>query len=249
MSENNEFNKKFKCNICIKFYSSQSSLCNHNKKFHNCNSKYISKDCKDIIKDCKNTSKDIKFYICKYCQNKYKHRQTQWTHEQKCNNKNKPIDNNNKLEKIEKENTEIKNMLKELLQKNCKIQPKTLQKINNNYTTNNDSTPCVINDDIQKNIEENIIVKSDDNKFLFDLNKNFLTFYAKPIKYFYYNDQVYFKGNDIASMLGYDETEQSIHKNVDIEDRLNISELFENEDPQTVFINESIIKKFLRIFL
>ena len=216
----------FYCKTCKKYYASYQSLWIHNKKFHNCNGKNnstdISKYCKDTSNDCKdtsNTSKDIKFYICKYCQNKYKHNQTRWTHEQKCNNKNKPIDNNNKLEKIEKENTEIKNMIKELLQKNCKIQPKTLQKINNNYTTNNDPTTCIIDDNIQKNI----IIKSDDNNFLFDLNKNFLTFYDKPIKYFYYNDQVYFKGNDIAYILGYDDNEQSINKNVDIEDILNIS--------------------------
>ena len=49
-------------------------------------------------------------------------------------------------------------------------------------------------------------------------------------------------------MLEYENTQQAIQKNVDIEDRINVNELLENEDPQTVF-NESIIKKFLRNFL
>uniref|UniRef100_A0A6C0ED40 C2H2-type domain-containing protein n=1 Tax=viral metagenome TaxID=1070528 RepID=A0A6C0ED40_9ZZZZ len=34
MSENNENIKLHRCIICNKNYSSQSSLCNHNKKFH-----------------------------------------------------------------------------------------------------------------------------------------------------------------------------------------------------------------------
>ena len=52
-------------------------------------------------------------------------------------------------------------------------------------------------------IQKNIIIKSDDNKFSFDFNKNFLTFYDKPIKYFYYNNQIYFKDKDITFMLSY----------------------------------------------
>ena len=32
------YNFEFRCNLCKKHYSSKSSLCNHNKKFHNCNS-------------------------------------------------------------------------------------------------------------------------------------------------------------------------------------------------------------------
>ena len=35
MTNNSESIKIFRCNICNKNYSSQSSLCNHTKKFHN----------------------------------------------------------------------------------------------------------------------------------------------------------------------------------------------------------------------
>jgi len=34
MLQENEFNNKLCCKICNKEYASQSSLCNHNKKFH-----------------------------------------------------------------------------------------------------------------------------------------------------------------------------------------------------------------------
>lgn len=35
MNEKSESINIFSCNICNKTYSSKSSLCNHNKKFHN----------------------------------------------------------------------------------------------------------------------------------------------------------------------------------------------------------------------
>ena len=232
----------FYCKLCKKYYSSASSLCNHNNKYHS--------NLKKCINNTYNTHNkldniiNIKKYNCNKCDRLFINYQNRWKHEKICKNN---YNNNNKLEK---ENIEIKDILKELLETNCKIHPKTLQNINNNYTINNDLTQYVIDDDIQKNI----IIKSDDNKFSFDFNKNFLTFYDKPIKYFYYNDQVYFKGKDIASILGYEDTLPAIQKNVDSEDRINISELFgegvfhttlhqvqflENEHPQTVFINES----------
>ena len=46
-------------------------------------------------------------------------------------------------------------------------------------------------------------------------------------------------------MLEYDNTTQAIRQNIDIKDRINISELFENENSQTIFINES---EFYSIF-
>jgi prophage antirepressor-like protein len=166
----------------------------------------------------------------------------------------------------------LQNMLKELIKKNCKIHTKTLHKNNNDNITsdielNQSNNELKSNDNINITSDNNIkfsnnelksnntkIIKSEDNKFQFDFNKNFLAFHNKPIKYFYYNDQVYFKGKDIASMLDYNDTTQAIRKNVDNDDIIIIgklfeggvwqtpplkSEFFENEDPQTIFINES----------
>uniref|UniRef100_A0A6C0ECL2 Bro-N domain-containing protein n=1 Tax=viral metagenome TaxID=1070528 RepID=A0A6C0ECL2_9ZZZZ len=159
-------------------------------------------------------------------------------------------------------------MLKEIIEKkNYKNHHKKLDKItyndlkldNNELKIKNKIINCTDNytekiikyNDIQV---DNKIIKSDDNKFKFDLNKNFLTFHNKPIKYFYYNDQVYFKGKDIAKILEYEDTKQAIRYNVNIDDRIKINQLLgdgvkntpspktshlESEHPNTVFINES----------
>jgi hypothetical protein len=168
MSENNESIKIFKCNICIKSYASQSSLCNHNKRFHKSDIHYniASNIISNIVSDIAPNIIEKK-YNCKHCTKIFNDRRNKWRHEQICKQKllnNNNISNNNKLEKLEKENIEIKNekiedffisskkaklflqnMLKELLEKNCKIHPKTLNKINkqlinnhiNNGTINN----------------------------------------------------------------------------------------------------------------
>ena len=118
MNKNNELIKKFQCNICVKFYSSQSSLCNHNKKFHSCNSNT----------NVTNSNNNI-IFKCISCNIIFNNRQTKWRHQKICK-KNNHIDNKSEI-------IEIKNMLKELLEKNCKIHPKTLQKINKQLINNN----------------------------------------------------------------------------------------------------------------
>lgn len=55
----------FAYEICNKKYSSKSSLCNHNKKFHNNNNvicQKISKNCQKNVKICQKMSKFVK--IC-----------------------------------------------------------------------------------------------------------------------------------------------------------------------------------------
>jgi hypothetical protein len=134
MNENNESIKLFRCNICNKNYSSQSSLCNHNKKFHNKNVKDIVKDVKDNVKDnvkdVKDNVKDKK-YICNTCKKEFSCRQSKYEHiKNVCKNKNKTEIIDNKLE-------EFKNTILDIIQKNCKIHPKTLQKINKQLVNNN----------------------------------------------------------------------------------------------------------------
>jgi hypothetical protein len=227
-----------------------SSLCNHNKKFHNNNVNIGNINGNNTVNNGNNEHVSENKYKCNVCNKIFSCRQSKYVHQKTICKK----DSNDKLEKeiieIKKENIDIKNILKELIEKNCKIHPKTLQKINKQLINNNNTTNIVLN---QSNNElksnDTKIIKSDDNKFQFDLNKNFLTFHDKPIKYFYYNDQIYFKGIDVASMLDYNDTDQAIRKNIDSEDIIIIGELLKNDNPKTVYINESIIKKFLRIFL
>jgi hypothetical protein len=40
-------------------------------------------------------------------------------------------------------------------------------------------------------------------------------------------------------MLDYNDTDQAIRNNVDIEDRIIIDELFKNDNPKTIYINEA----------
>ena len=132
-----QFPKNNICTICNKFYASQSSLCHHNTKFHknesNDNSKDKSKESKDFKLSCR--------FSCRYCKKNYKHKQTRWTHEQNCKNKNNTTDNNILLKN---EINELKDKINILLKSN-KIHPKTIQKINNIQNNN------IQNNNIQNN--------------------------------------------------------------------------------------------------
>jgi hypothetical protein len=212
MNENNEQQKLYHCNICIKDYASHSSLCNHNKKYHKIN----IKKCINTVPFCNEsvTISNNDIIKCRKCEKVFNNRQTKWRHEKECTN----IKINNDLfnEKLE----DFKNTIIQILTKN--------------QSTINDKKINTMN------IEpDNKIIKSDDNKFQFDFNKNFLTFHDKPIKYFYHNDQVYFKGKDIAKILEYENTKQAIKINVIVDDKIKINQLLESEHPNTVFINES----------
>jgi hypothetical protein len=144
------------CNICNKFYASQSSLCHHNKKFHNNN---ILKSSDNILKSSDNILKSsdniLKSYNCRKCNKTFKNIKTRWSHEKIC----KITNNNENINTIiEAKLDEFKNNILDILQKNAKIHPKTLQKINkelnnnniinnitNNNTTNNNNTINTIN--------------------------------------------------------------------------------------------------------
>uniref|UniRef100_A0A6C0EDQ3 C2H2-type domain-containing protein n=1 Tax=viral metagenome TaxID=1070528 RepID=A0A6C0EDQ3_9ZZZZ len=141
MNENNESIKIFRCNICNKNYSSHSSLCNHNKKFHTINIQHnnnITQHNNNITQHNNNINESD--YMCKYCSKIYKHQQSKSRHEKDCKIKLKNNDIKNNFKKLEQENIKIKNILKELLEKNCKIHPKTLQKINKQLINNTNNT-------------------------------------------------------------------------------------------------------------
>ena len=60
------------------------------------------------------------------------------------------------------------------------------------------------------------------------------------------DNDVWFKGCDVASILGYEDKKQAIRKNVEMEDKMKLNELVGclgdthlNSHPHTVFINES----------
>ena len=171
--------KDFKCNICNKFYVSYKTLWDHNKKFHKNKTvtevdvKVVDVDVKVVDLDVKVVDLDIKIvdnkkYKCEYCNKIFASRYTKYVHKKKVcklkNNNIELIDNNNniKLELLEKENKEIKNSLielKDLILKNAKIHPKTLQKINNQLINNNTNNTNNTTNNINNTIINNTYVK------------------------------------------------------------------------------------------
>ena len=135
MNEKMNIIKKFSCNICNKLYSSQSSLCNHNKKFHNNNilkkSDNILKKSDNIQENLDNTSKKI--YSCRKCDKVYYNIKTRWSHEQKCNK------NNNKIEHLEHIINKMKKEFKLILQNKTQKINNQLNNINNGVITSNNT--------------------------------------------------------------------------------------------------------------
>ena len=111
MNEKSEYH----CSICIKNYSSKSSLCNHTKKFHSKNVNQslsvetsINNQPSSVETSIDNQPSSVfTFYTCRFCKKEYKHIQSRWKHEVKCK-----FENENKKEK---EN--IMNLKNELFEK------------------------------------------------------------------------------------------------------------------------------------
>jgi hypothetical protein len=106
----NKMNNKrdFGCNICNKYYSSKSSLCNHNKKFHNINTKkcqVMSSKSQIISSKIHNSKNNI---ICENCNKNFNTRQAKSFHKKKCNV------NTNKIENKEDEIKQLKYTINEL---------------------------------------------------------------------------------------------------------------------------------------
>ena len=145
---------RYICKICNNKYSSYKSLWNHNKKYHN---GFITEN--NGFKTENNILNKTKLN-CKYCNKLFKCIQNRYEHEKKVcgkkiNNNNKDINNI-----IESKLEEFKNNIFAILQKNAKIHPKTLQKINKqliNNTTNNNSNNNITNNTINNTTINNTV--------------------------------------------------------------------------------------------
>ena len=151
--------KKYTCNICNKEYKSPQSIWNHKNKLHPQSKSYISHDSKSSVSQSKSIVDESKpeieinkKYKCKFCSNEYIFKQSKWKHEQKCNNKvnienliKQNEEKDKQIEDIIQDNKQMKKSLEELkkimldmINKKCKMHPKTLQKMinSNNYSNN-----------------------------------------------------------------------------------------------------------------
>ena len=142
MNEKSEFHlTDYECNICNKFYSSKSSLCNHNKKFHNGD---VSRSIPQMKIDISKSTP----IICNYCNKYFSTPQNKWKHQNRvCKSKINLLEENEKLkeenEKLKKTNQIIPlNLASQLIPLNNTSQ------INNgtiNNTINNTHNNLIIN--------------------------------------------------------------------------------------------------------
>ena len=85
MSEKVNLHVMYICNICNKDYSSQSSLCNHNKKFHQNNNKNV-KNVKEIVNNVNENVKIVKSLTCEYCNKIFNNRPAKSIHKKNVQN-------------------------------------------------------------------------------------------------------------------------------------------------------------------
>jgi hypothetical protein len=109
-------------------YASQSSLCNHNKKFH---SNVVTDNVTDNVTN--NVTNKIKNILCKYCKKQFNHRSNKCNHEKICKFKDNVIENNinSKIDKLENIIIELKNLI---LQQTLDINNNNQLKIENETT-------------------------------------------------------------------------------------------------------------------
>ena len=85
-----------------------------------------------------------------------------------------------------------------------------------------------------------ISIKNDKNTTInfVDCGKNLINYNKKDIKYIYINNQIYFKARDLAKILGYIDTDDSIRKHIDQQDKFELSTLTPGESPGVLKTNE-----------
>ena len=109
---------EYRCKLCNKIYSSPSSLCNHNKKFHNNETKkcqVLSSNVKQMSSKCQVLSSKI---FCDVCNKEFNTRQAKSLHKKKCTFE---LYNENEIKMKEME-LQLKSQEKEILKLKLKLQ-------------------------------------------------------------------------------------------------------------------------------
>ena len=140
MSTVENTDSKFRCNICDKSYKDKSGIWYHNKKYHkNTHSQMSSNSLQMSSNSLKNSSiplqtssnKQIKKLTCDNCEKIFSRIDNLKRHKLKCNKNNSDqISKDEIIDMLKEEINNVKSMLMDVLNKNCKVHPKTLQKIN-----------------------------------------------------------------------------------------------------------------------
>jgi hypothetical protein len=185
----------FFCNICNKNYKSYQSLWNHNKKYHN----NPSSLCNQNVINMSSLEDDTSVYYCRKCNKEFNARQNKWRHEKTCKfiNSNecptinellvqKNIKLEEKIDDMSKVIYEMKEQMLNMMNKNCKMHPKTFQKINKQLNTINANT-TVNNTFIVALGHEDLEQVLSQKEQLSILNKKYLCL-DYLVKYIHFND-------------------------------------------------------------
>ena len=188
-----EISRKFVCKICNKYYASNSSLWNHNKKFHPLNSTILPQNSTILPQNTTNlpqkiTFKPIQNIHCNYCNKIFSRNDSLKRHLKICKFKIEHQDN--QLSIIE-ENKLLKEQLNNILKSN-KMHPKTFQKINNQLINNNTTNNTINNNNINityikfgdEKLSE-ILTDSEMMKILFDCRLGI----TKSVELTHFNDK------------------------------------------------------------
>ncbi len=188
--------KKHICNICTKEYKTPQSLWNHKNKIHS----NIHQKSTECIQNIHNLStiyqhennidkpklKKTENTICDYCNNSFSCYSSLHRHLKICKSKENIIKENDELKQkvsnIEKSLDELKKMMLEMMNKKCKMHPKTLQKMinsNNNITINNNIQYVELGDEQL----DKVFSKKEKIKILCEMNSM-----GKLIKHTHLND-------------------------------------------------------------
>ena len=151
----------FVCKTCNKNYKSKQSLWNHKNKYHK--DIYTQKS-SELLKTSSNllktsSDKQIKKLNCNNCEKIFSRIDNLKRHKLKCNkNKSEQISKDETIDNLQKQLDDVKKTLMEIINKKCKIHPKTLQKINKQLNIDNNGIINENNGTINNNnITYNII--------------------------------------------------------------------------------------------
>jgi hypothetical protein len=143
------------CKVCNKNYKNRSGLWKHMIKHEQNSVSNNSSNLPQILTfpsfSSSNLSKTTSEHICNRCNKEFTRKDNLARHELSCNKNNKinyRQENEILKEKLEKQSEEIKevkSMLMDLMNKNAKIHPKTLQKINKQLINSNNNNTIINN--------------------------------------------------------------------------------------------------------
>ena len=167
MLKSNYKNLCWDCLFCNKSFSSQSSLCNHKKKFHlNIKCENVVNNVNNSINNVDNSTLKLKSLICDFCDRCFTFRSAKSRHIKVCKikkYKEEKEQKEQKKQKEEKEQKEQKEEIKNITINNQTINNQTNQIINQTFNITNN---IVFNFDSkeEKIMIKDIIDENDKNK-------------------------------------------------------------------------------------